>query len=61
MEKLPIMPPLLINNKLESDFKIKAYYFNSFFTSKSTPMHLVRHNIFQPPSFPHFVSIRKLY
>ena len=51
MEKWPIMPFLLINNKLESDFKIKAYYFNSFFTSKSTPMHLVRHNIFNRQAF----------
>ena len=29
------IPPLLINNKLESDFKIKANYFNCFFASKS--------------------------
>ena len=29
---------LLINNKLESDFKIKANYFNSFFASKCTPL-----------------------
>ena len=29
---------LLINNKLESDFKIKASYFNSFFASKYTPL-----------------------
>ena len=31
-------PPLLINNKLESDFKTKANYFNSFFASKFTPL-----------------------
>ena len=30
-KKVPIIPPLLVNNKLESDFKIKANYFNSFF------------------------------
>ena len=36
--KAPIIPPLLINNKLESDFKIKANYFNSFFASKCTPL-----------------------
>ena len=35
-EKVPIIPPLLINNRLESDFKIKAYYFNSFFSSTCT-------------------------
>ena len=33
-KKVPIIPPLLINNKLESDFEIKAKYFNSFFASK---------------------------
>ena len=37
-KKVPIIPPLLINNKLESDFKIKANYFNSFFASKCTPL-----------------------
>ena len=30
-------PPLLINNKLDSDFKTNANYFNSFFASKFTP------------------------
>ena len=35
-EKIPTIPPLLINNKLESDFKIKANYFNSSFASKCT-------------------------
>ena len=30
-KKVPIIPPLLINNKLESYFRIKANYFNSFF------------------------------
>ena len=33
-KKVSIIPPLLINNKLESDFEIKANYFNSFFASK---------------------------
>ena len=33
-KKVPIFPPLLINNKLESDFKIKANHFDSFFASK---------------------------
>ena len=37
-KKVPIIPLLLINNKLESDFKIKANYFNSFFASKCTPL-----------------------
>ena len=35
---VPIIPPLLINNKLESDFKVKANNFNSFFASKCTPL-----------------------
>ena len=37
-KKLPNIPPLLINNKLELDFKIKRNYFKSFFASKSTPI-----------------------
>ena len=37
-KKVPIIPPLLISNKLEPDFKIKANYFNSFFASKCTPL-----------------------
>ena len=35
-KKLTIIQPILINNKLESDFK--ANYFNRFFASKSTPI-----------------------
>ena len=38
LKKVPNIPPLLINNKLESDFKTKANYFNSFFASKCTPL-----------------------
>ena len=29
-KKVLIIPPLLINNKLISDFKLKANYFNDF-------------------------------
>ena len=29
--KVPVMPPLLINNEFISNFKIKANYFNRFF------------------------------
>ena len=32
------IPPPLTSDKLESDFKIKANYFTSFFASKSTPL-----------------------
>ena len=36
--KIPIIPPLLKNSKLESNFKVKAIYFNNFFPSKCTPL-----------------------
>ena len=31
MAKVPSIPPLFINNKLELDFKLKANFFNKFF------------------------------
>ena len=37
-KKVPVVSPLLINNKLESDFEIKANYFNTFFASECTPL-----------------------
>ena len=33
-KKVPVIPPLLINNKLISDFKVKANHFNHFFASQ---------------------------
>ena len=33
--KIPIIPPLVKDGKLESDFKIKANYFNNSFASLS--------------------------
>ena len=36
--KVPLIPPLLINNNLEADFKRKADHFNNFFASKCTPL-----------------------
>ena len=36
--KIPIIPPILKDGKLESDFKIKANYFNNYFASQSTPL-----------------------
>ena len=36
--KVPLIPPLVINNKLEADFKRKADHFNNFFASKCTPL-----------------------
>ena len=35
-KKVPIIPPILIENKLETDFLQKANYFNKFFASKCT-------------------------
>ena len=37
-KKIPLIPPIFIGNKLESDFKLKANHFNKFFASKCTPM-----------------------
>ena len=37
-KKVPIFPPLLINDKLISDFEVKANHFNNFFASKCTPL-----------------------
>ena len=37
-KKVPIIPPILLENKLESDFFKKANYFNKFFASKCTPL-----------------------
>ena len=35
--KIPIIPPLLTNDKLETDFKKKAHHFYAVFASKFTP------------------------
>ena len=37
-KKVPIIPPLLINNKLISDFSVKASCFNDFFASQCIPL-----------------------
>ena len=37
-KKIPVIPPLLINNKLISNFKMKANQFNTFFASNCTPL-----------------------
>ena len=36
-KKVPWIPLLFISNKLESDFKLKANFFNKFFADKCTP------------------------
>ena len=37
-KKVPIISPLLINDKLISDFEVKANHFNNFFASQCTPL-----------------------
>ena len=37
-KKVPLIPPLVINNKLEPDFERKAVHFNKFFASKLTSL-----------------------
>ena len=36
---MPSTPPLLVNNKFISDFRVKANLFNDFFASICTPIH----------------------
>ena len=39
VKRVLIIPPFVINNKLISDFEVKANYFNnSFFASQSNPL-----------------------
>ena len=58
-KKTPIVYPLLINNKLESDFKKKAHHFNVFFGSKCTSLisNSVIPDLFDYMSTPRFASI----
>ena len=37
-KKIPLIPLILVNNKLISNFKEKANHFNTFFTSQCTPV-----------------------
>ena len=37
-KKVPIIPPLVINNEIISDFEAKANHFNNFFASQCTPL-----------------------
>ena len=36
--KVPLIPPLLVNNKIVSDFTNKAKLFNDFFATQCTPL-----------------------
>lgn len=55
-KKLPLIPPLIINDKLITDFKTKAYQFNIYFSSQCTTIS----NSSQLPSFPVFNTNGKL-
>ena len=35
---MPVIPPLLVNNKFVTDFKAKANIFNDFFSKQCTPL-----------------------
>ena len=37
-KKIPLIPPILVNNKLKSNFKEKANHSNAFFASQCTPI-----------------------
>ena len=37
-KKIPLIPLILVNNKLISNFKEKANHFNAFFASQFTPV-----------------------
>ena len=51
-----IIPPLLINNKLISNFEGKAYYFNDFLASQCTPLN----NNSKIPETQYYVTNSKL-
>ena len=54
-KKMPLISPIFIGNKLESDFKLKANHFNKFFASKYTPM---KNNSSLPSSFEFYSQSR---
>ena len=54
--KIPIIPPLLIEGKLVSDFKEKANMFNEFFSRQCTPLN----NGSKCPSQHYFITNEKL-
>ena len=37
-KRIPLIPPILVNNKLIPNFKKKANHFNAFFASQCTPV-----------------------
>ena len=55
--KVPLIPPLLVNNKTVSDFTEKANLFNDFFASQCTPIN----NNSVLPSRKSFKTSKRLY
>ena len=55
-KKIQVIPPLSINNKLISDFKMKANHFNSFFASQCTMLD----NNSTIPEIPTYLTDSKL-
>ena len=41
--KVPTIPPVVVNGKLISDFKIKSEHFNSYFAAYCTPVKKFKH------------------
>ena len=37
-KKIPLIPPLIINDQLITDFRLKANYFNLYFAKQCTPI-----------------------
>ena len=44
-KKIPVIPPLLVDGNLISDFKEKANRFNEFFSHQYTPVYSVSHMV----------------
>ena len=53
-KKIPLIPPLLINDKLESDFRKKPNHFNEVFVSKCTPLN---NGSTLPHSLPNTITV----
>ena len=52
-KKIPLIPPLLVNDKFECDFGKKENHFNEFFTSKCTPLNngsTLPHSVLNTPT-----------
>ena len=54
-QKIPLIPSIFIEKKLESDFKLKANHFNRFFASKCT---LTKNDSSLPSSFEFYFQSR---